>query len=128
MDTIKSEVIENHFASLYVDADGVLVSKVKKDICTLEELDENYIHLKTIAKGNHVCGFMDGAQLRNFDKDDVAYMEREFPKIYKALAITTNSRLAKIKAFFAFRILQTKIPVRIFSNPTDAKAWLKAFL
>ena len=128
MNSNKTEVIENQFASLYVDADGVLVSKVKKDSCTLEELDENYIHLKTIAKGNHVCGFMDGVQLRNFDKDDIAYMEREFPKIYKALAITTNSKLAKIKALFAFRMLQTKIPVRIFSNSSDAKAWLKAFL
>lgn len=101
---------------------------MKKDICTLQELDENFIHLKTNAKGNHVFGFMDDAQLRNFDKDDVTYMEREFPKIYKAIAITTNSSLAKIKVFFAFRILETKIPVRIFSNPTDAKAWLKAFL
>ena len=128
MNTLTLNPFEGRMATLFIDSEGVLVSKVKKGFVSLEELDENYIHLKSITKGNSVCGIIESQFITSFNKEYILYMEREYSKIYKALAIVAPSNWMRLKSKYTLRFSKSKFPVKLFASSTDAKEWLKQYL
>jgi len=120
--------VENRMATLFVDSEGVLVSNVKKEYVSLEEMDENYVHLKSITKGTSVCGIIESQYISSFNKDYILYIEREYSKIYKALAIVAPSGWMRLKSKYTLRFAKSKFPIKLFANSAQAKAWLKEYL
>ncbi len=128
METMQDTTVESRMATLYVDSEGVLVSKAKKGFVSLEEMDQNYIHLKSITKGNSVCGLVEDFQISNLSKPYIAYIDREYSKIYKALAIVAPSWWTRIKSNYNLRFAKSKFPIKLFANSSQAKDWLKNYL
>ncbi len=120
--------VEDGMATLFVDSEGVLVSKVKKGNVSLREMDENYVHLKSITKGTSVCGIIESQYISSFNKDYILYIEREYSKIYKALAIVAPSGWMRLKSKYTLRFSKSKFPIKLFANSTQAKIWLKSHL
>jgi hypothetical protein len=126
--TTSSMDVEDGMATLFVDSEGVLVSKVKKGNVSLREMDENYVHLKSITKGTSVCGIIESQYISSFNKDYILYIEREYSKIYKALAIVAPSGWMRLKSKYTLRFSKSKFPIKLFANSTQAKIWLKSHL
>jgi hypothetical protein len=128
METLNQIKIENNVSSIFIDTDGILVNKVNTSFVSLEELDKNFIHVKSITKGNSVFGIIDLEKNTNFGKYYVSYLEREYSKVYKALAIVTPSKWMRFKSIVLRKFPEKKFPVRLFSNDQQAREWLKRFL
>jgi hypothetical protein len=126
-ETLNKIKTDNSISSLYIDSDGVLITKVSKSENSLEELDRNYIQIKSIIHGNYVCGIIDIDKNGELGKNYLDYLEREYSKIYKALAIIAPSRRMRIKALVKRKFSKSKYPVKLFSTAEQAKEWLKGF-
>jgi|TARA_R110000737_G_scaffold324995_1_gene338149 hypothetical protein len=128
METVNEIKRDKKISSLYIDSDGVLVTKVDKALISLDELDNNFIKIKSITKGNAVYGIIDIEQNGDLGKNYLSYLEREYSKVYRALAIITPSKWKRLKSQVTRNFSKSKYPVKLFSNTDQAKKWLKDFL
>lgn len=114
----------------WFDEDGIFCSMSFKGagVQSMETMIKEVENLKIRLKGEKVCmlSVVDGQQKSNKEVRD--YAAEVLPELIEALALVTESILAKMTASIFFSIKKQDYPVKMFTDVEEAKKWLKQYL
>ncbi len=119
-------IYKGEIATYWFD-EGILVSLSNNTKRTVENITGNIALVKQIT-GNRIVPLL--IYLTNSPIPDKATREfsaKQLPTVYKAMAMISKPGLAQFIMNLLFKLKQPPIPMRNFSNETDAKEWLKQF-
>jgi hypothetical protein len=120
-------VYEGEIATYWFD-DGILVSLSKSPKRTVDLIKSNVALVKKITGNKPVPLLIYLSDSPVPDKETRRYSVEQMPTIYTAMAMVSKPGLAQLIMTILFRLRQPPIPMKNFSNATDAKEWLKQFL
>jgi hypothetical protein len=100
--------------------------KVKSQ--TIEEAKESVQALRQYLGPEKVCMLIDVSHSSESSRELRAYAAEELPKLVKAIAMVSDSALGKMIANLFFNLKAQPYPVKMFTDETEARAWLKNFL
>lgn len=114
---------------LWLDDDGILNAKYKKNVVVNKDsLDETYLIIRGIIGSNKVCQLIDLSNRKDTSKEVRDYAVVENAKFMKAQALLVNSTLTKYIANLYISLKSVTYPIKLFTNETEAREWLKAYL
>lgn len=119
---------EGEIATYWIDDNGILISLSKSVKRTVENIGKNVELVKQITDNKPIPLLIYLTNSPVPDKETQRFSTEQLPKIYKAMAMVSNQRLAKfiMNLLFAFR--PSPIPMKSFSNHDEAIGWLKQYL
>jgi len=124
-----TEVFEFPTSTMWFDENGILCSIAKKvPQQTVEEAKETMEELRKITGGKKVCLLSDSTDSLPLNKEMRDYVAEVMPEIAIAVAIISRSAVGKMVANLFFSIKKQPYPVKMFSDETEAKEWLKQYL
>ena len=123
------EVSELPTSTTWIDENGICCSISKKHPPqTLEETKKGVEEFKKITKGKKVCLLIDTTNSTPSSKEVRDYAAEIFPDLVKAIAMVSKSALGRMIANLFFGLKPPPYPVKMFSEETEAKEWLKQYL
>ncbi|HXC07076.1 MAG TPA: STAS/SEC14 domain-containing protein [Bacteroidia bacterium] len=122
------KVIEGELATFWFDESGILCANGKSIARDLDMQKRNFALIREISAGKKICLLSDNTQSQAQDKATRDYTTKELPRLFKAMAIISNSALGlySVKIFTNFN--QQPIPIQFFDTEEEAKAWLRTYL
>ena len=124
-----TEVFEFPASTMWFDENGILCSIAKKvPQQTIEEAKKTMVEFKKIIGGKKVCLLSDSTHSPPANKEMRDYAAEVIPEIVKAVAIISRSAVGKMAANLFFSIKKQPYPVKMFTDETEAKEWLKQYL
>ncbi len=124
-----TEVFEFPTSTMWFDENGILCSIAKKaPQQTVEEVKKTIDEFKTITGGKKVCLLSDSTDSSPIKKELRDYIANIMPEIVIAIAIISRSAVGKMVANLFFSIKKQPYPVKMFTDETEAKEWLKQYL
>jgi hypothetical protein len=120
----KPEIFASEIGKYWFDDQGILISEssnVKRD---MRNMPANIAMLKRITGGKPVCLIVHLTNSPRPDKETLAYVREEMPKVYKAMAMVTKSGVAKVIMALLFKFKPPPIPMKTFSNEDEARQWI----
>ena len=124
-----TEVFEFPTSTMWFDENGILCSIAKKvPQQTVEEAKETMEELRKITGGKKVCLLSDSTDSLPLNKEMRDYVAEVMPEIAIAVAIISRSAVGKMVANLFFSIKKQPYPVKMFTDETEAKEWLKQYL
>lgn len=121
------QVWEGEIAKYWFD-DRILVSLSKSPRRTVENIKGNAALVKSMTGNKPVPLLIYLAKSPVPDKATRDYVNTVLPEIYTAMAMVSDSALAKFIMNFLFKLKQPPIPMKNFTNYEDAKEWLKQYV
>ena len=122
------ELIKGEIADYYYSPDGILYSYSKSTTRTVKNISENIALVKQITGGKKVPLLIYLSKSSVPDKETRKFSAEQLPNVYTAMAMVSKGGLAQFIMNILFKFRQPPIPMKSFSNDTDAKEWLKQFL
>lgn len=107
--------------------DGVLVSNSKNVQRTVANITANVALVKQITGNKKVPLLIYLSKSPVPDKATRDFSKTQLPEIYSAMAMVSKTGLAKFIMNILFKFQQPPIPMKTFSDETEAKAWLKQY-
>lgn len=124
-----TEVFEFPTSTLWFDENGIVCSIAKNvPSQTVEETKDTMAEFGRITGGKKICLLSDSTYSPPIDKEMRDYLAKVLPEITKAVAIISRSAVGKVAANLFFSIKKQPYPVRMFTEETEAKEWLKQYL
>ncbi len=124
-----TEVYEFPTSTMWFDENGILCSIAKKvPQQTVEEAKETMEEFRKITGGKKICILSDSTNSTPVNKEMRDYLAKVIPEIAKAIAIISGSAMGKMVANLFFSIKKQPYPVKMFTDETEAKEWLKQYL
>ncbi|MEO5603056.1 MAG: STAS/SEC14 domain-containing protein [Cyclobacteriaceae bacterium] len=124
-----AKVIEFPTSTIWFDENGILCSIAKKvPQQTIEEAKTMMEEFRKITGGKKICILSDSTDSPPVNKEMRDYFAEAIPEIAKAIAIISRSAVGKMVANLFFSIKKQPYPVKMFSDETEAKEWLKQYL
>ena len=120
-------VWEGEIATYWFDGD-VLVSRSKPVKRTVENLTSNSELIGLISKGRPVPILVYLTPSAMPDKAARKLSEELLPANYTAMALISPPGLARFIMKLLFGMRKPPIPMKIFDEPRDAKAWLSRYV
>jgi hypothetical protein len=121
------EIFEGEIATYWFDG-GILVSLSKNPMRTVANISENIALVKRIAGNKKVPLLIYLTNSPVPDKETRKFSAEQLPNVYTAMAMVSNSGLAKLIMNLLFKLKQPPIPMKNFTNAKEAKEWLKQFV
>ena len=118
---------ESEIATYWVE-EGMLVSLSKSTRRTVENISSNVKLVKEITGNTPVPLLIYLADSPVPDKETRRFSTEQLPVIYAAMAMVSKPGLAKFIMNILFRFKTPPIPMKSFTNDTEAKEWLKQFV
>ena len=116
-------------STMWFDENGILCSIAKKvPQQTVEETKKTLEEFRKITGGKKVCMLTDSTDSTPVDKEMRDYIAGIMPEIAIAIAVISRSAMGKMVANLFFSIKKQPYPVKMFSDETEAKEWLKQYL
>jgi len=122
------ELIKGEIADYYLDADGILYSYSKNPKRTVKSLSENIALIKQITGGKKVPLLIYLCDSPIPDKAARKFSAEQLPHVYKAMAMVSKPGLSKLIMNMLFRFKKPPIPMRSFTDDSQAREWLKQYL
>ena len=122
------QLIQGEIADYYLDSDGILYSYSKNPKRTVENIAANVALVKQITNGKRAPLLIYLSDSPVPDKRTRAFATEQLPLIYSALAMVSKPGLAKIIMNILFRFKPPPIPMKSFTDDTQAREWLKQYL
>ncbi len=123
------QVIEFPTSTMWFDEHGILCSISKKvPQQTAEEAKNMIEEIIKLTVGKKVCLLSDSTDSTPVNKEMRDYIAEVIPEIAKAVAIISRSAVGKMAANLFFSIKKQPYPVKLFTDETEAKEWLKHYL
>lgn len=119
---------ESEVATLWFEADGILVSLSKSPRRTVENLGANIALVKKITGGKKPPLLIYLSPSPVPDKAARAFAAEQLPHVYKAMAMVSSSGLGKLIMNFLFALKPPTIPMKSFADEGRAREWLRQFL
>ena len=120
--TIKGEIAD------YWYNDGILYAYSKTVLRTVENISGNVALVKQITGGKKVPLLIYLSNSPVPDKATRKFSTEKFPEIYSAMAMISKPGLARFIMSILFRFKPPPIPIKSFTNDTEAKEWLQQFV
>ncbi len=118
---------ETHF--FWYDENGILCAKnYKGKIPDLNTISETVEFFKDKLNGEKACILLDFTNFTETTKEIREYINNEFPKIAKAVAMISKNPLGRMMANIFFSIRKQPYPSKLFENEKEATEWLKQYL
>ena len=124
-----AEIFELPTSVIWFDETGILCSIAKKvPQPTIEGAKKAMEEFLKFTGGKKVCLLSDSTDSAPANKEMRDYAAEVIPEIAKAVAIISRSAVGKMAANLFFSIKKQPYPVRMFTDESEAKEWLKQFL
>ena len=124
-----AEVFDLPTTTMWFDENKILcVISKKVPHQTVEEAKKTIVEFKRIIGGQKVCLLSDSTDAAPASKEMRDYAAEVMPEIAKAVAIISRSAVGKMAANLFFSIKRQPYPVKMFTDETEAKDWLKQYL
>jgi hypothetical protein len=126
-----TEVIEMPSSTLWFDQEGVLysISKPQQRTRTLAEIHQEMDRLRQLIGTRKVCIIMEShSRAQAVPKDQRDAIAEELNSVTKALAIVSSSALSRMVANLFFSFKPPRYPMKLFSNPQDARQWIGQYI
>ena len=120
--TIKGEIAD------YWYNDGILYAYSKTVLRTVENISGNVALVKQITGGKKVPLLIYLSNSPVPDKATRKFSTEKLPEIYPAMAMISKPGLARFIMSILFRFKPPPIPIKSFTNDTEAKEWLQQFV
>jgi len=127
--TERIKVFETELSTMWFDEEGVFCTVTKKGITiTKERLSLTFDFIRNQAGDKKVC-WLGNVTEASFPTDEARdFAGVETPKIIKALALITNSKISRMIANVFLTLKKPPYPTRLFTSEENARAWLKTYL
>lgn len=120
-------VFEGEIATYWFE-DGILVSLSKSPQRTVENIRGNVALVKEISNNKRVPLLIYLSNSPIPDKATRKFSTEQLPQIYTAMAMIAESGLVKLIMNVLFKFQAPPIPMKNFTDVTEAKVWLKQFV
>lgn len=111
------------------DEDGIVYIKSiageKSEIKDIQQLRDFLINL---SQEKRSCILIDFSNVSQADRETRDYVNKEFPKIARAVALVSKNPLGRMMANLFFNLKKQPFPTKMFDKELDAKEWLKQYL
>lgn len=124
----ETPLYESELATFWLDESGILCAIAKDTDRTLQKQMDTYALIRKISNNQKVCMLSEASSSRIADKETMDYMTHEMPKIFKAMAVLSETSTGKALTTIALNLHQDPVPVMLFDNEEEAKEWLKGWL
>ncbi len=124
-----SKVIEFPASTIWFDESGILCSVSKKvPPQTMEETKKTTEEFINLIGGKKICLLTDSTYSNPPNKEIRDYLAAVIPEIVKAVAVISRSAVGKMTANLFFSINKQPYPVKLFTDESKAKEWLRQYL
>ncbi len=124
-----TKIFELPTSTLWFDEYGILCSIAKKvPQQTVEEAKKTMQEFLKITGGKKICLLSDSTDSPPANKEMRDYAAEVIPEVAKAVAIISRSAVGTMAANLFFSIKKQPYPVQMFTDESEAKAWLKQYL
>jgi hypothetical protein len=118
------KVIETDLASLWMDDEGILYSKSKKQKRTLGILKKYFSAFRKLSGGKKTYMIADVNEMQNYSGEEKDYLHKELTELCKGVALICCKPVGKMMATIAILKKKPPFPARIFEDTSKAKAWI----
>ncbi|MBI3521389.1 MAG: STAS/SEC14 domain-containing protein [Bacteroidetes bacterium] len=108
--------------------EGILYSYSKSPKRTVQNISDNIALVKQITGNKKVPLLIYLCNSPVPDKETRKFSTEQLPHVYKAMAMVSKPGLAQLIMNILFKVKTPPIPMKSFSNDTEAKQWLMQFL
>ena len=122
IDFIEGEIADYKFS------DGILYSYSKSQKRTVQNISDNIALVKSITQNKPVPLLIYLCNSPVPDKATRKFSTEQLPVVYKAMAMVSKPGLSKLIMNILFKLKQPPIPMRSFSDDTEARMWLIQFI
>jgi hypothetical protein len=122
------EIFDRSSATFWFDNDGILNAVSKNVPRNLETVKSNGDFLNSLLKGQKVCCLYDTTLAGPMSTESRAFVKKQLPDLYKAVAIITKSAVGKMFGTVIYALMPPYIPVKMFNDEAEARNWLKQYL
>ena len=122
-----AQLFDGEIATYWLDDDGILYSLSKNPKRTVKNITENIALVKRITGNRPVPLLIYLSNSPVPDKETRKFSAEQLPNIYTAMAMVSQPGLAKLIMNLLFKLKPPPIPMKSFSNDTQAREWLKQF-
>jgi hypothetical protein len=117
-------VFESAIATYWME-EGILISLSKNIKRTVALIQENMTVVQGITGGRPVPLLIYLTSSPMPDKETRQFSTEALPVIYSAMAMISKPGLASFIMRLLFRFQKPPIPMKVFDDPAEARAWLK---
>lgn len=121
------EIFESEIARYWWE-DGILVSLSKRPKRTVENIRSNAALIQQIAGSKPVPLLIYLSNSPVPDKAARKFATEMLPVIYSAMAMVSKPGLSKFIMNILFALKPPPIPIKSFSDDTEAREWLKQYI
>ena len=122
------KLYESDLAVFWFEESGILCARTKDVIRTLDKQKRTYELIKQISDNKKVCLLSDTSSSQKVDEEIREYMASEMPKIFTAMAVLSETTIGKVPAIIFLNMNGQPIPIKMFTEETEAREWLKQYL
>lgn len=108
--------------------EGILYSYSKSPKRTIQNITDNIALVKQITNHKRVPLLIYLSNSPVPDKATRQFSTEQLPRVYKAMAMVSKPGLAQLIMNILFKFKTPPIPMKSFSNDTEAKKWLQQFI
>ncbi|MEX0685501.1 MAG: STAS/SEC14 domain-containing protein [Balneolales bacterium] len=125
-----TEVFEMPIATIWLDKEEGIYCGISKsgEQRTPEFMQKNIELFKDYIGDRKICILLDVTNASEISRETREFSAREFPKLFKAIAMMSNSSFGKMIANLFFTIKPQPYPTKMFTNEEEARAWLRQYL
>lgn len=120
-------IYEGNMATYWFD-NGILVSKSKSILRTVESIGDNVAFVKKITNHTPIPLLIYLAPSPIPDKATRKFSTEKIPEIYTAMALVSKPGLSKFIMNLLFGLKKPPVPMKSFSDDVAARDWLKQFV
>lgn len=121
------QIFEGEIATYWFE-DDILVSLSKSPRRTVALIKENVALVKGISHNKKVPLLIYLTNSPVPDKETRKFSTEQLPEIYTAMAMVSKPGLAKFIMNILFALKPPPIPMKSFTDDSEAKKWLQQFL
>lgn len=122
------ELYEGELATFWFDASGILCAYAKPVERSLEKQINNYEFIRHISGNKKVCLLANATSSKFIDDATRKYIQDEMPKLFKAMAVVSDSAFGKVNTVIFKNLNADTIPIELFAEEAEAIEWLKQYL
>ena len=119
-----TEIHQGELATYWFDESGILWAIIKPLAPTLEKVKANYELIRRISNHQKVRLLSDSSSSKILDDETGAFIAIEMPRVFKAIAVISATTMGKVNTVIFKNLYNETVPISIFSEETEAKAWL----
>ena len=121
------QIWKGEIADYWLD-DGILISLSKNPKRTIENISANVALVKNITNNKRVPLLIYLSNSPVPDKATRKFATEQLPVVYSAMAMVSKPGLSKFIMNILFALKPPPIPMKSFTDDSEAKEWLKKYL